>query len=211
MAAAGYEAVRRETRPPDVPFRRVRRRGTREHTVWPDPERRDVSRPHVYQLFEDSRPVGRLEWRSRPRSAAGWYVTLPPRPPDRINVDPAIEALARDRTSSDHDWELNAELSAILSTAMAVDAADRLLHPRAEFPRRRFNRLSTGPYEIHVTDIEPTVLAHAVPELPLTAVSDVRILEGELHEDALASALRRIALLGGRVVAVFRSEPDSEP
>jgi hypothetical protein len=178
--------------------------------VWPDPERRDVAPAHVYELFEDSRPVGRLEWRSRPRSAAGWYVTLPPRPADRLNVDPAIDALARDRKSSDKDWELNAELSAILSTAMAVDAADRLLHPRAESPRRRFNRLSTGPYEIHVTGIDPTVLAHAVPELPLTAVSDVRILEGELHEDALTSALRRITLLGGRVVAVFRSEPDSE-
>ena len=155
--------------------------------------------------------MGRLEWRSRPRAAAGWYVTLPPRPPDRLNVDPAIDQLSRDRTSSDHDWDLNAELSAILSTAMAVDAADRLLHPRAEFPRRRFNRLSSGPYEIHVTDIEPGVLAHAVPELPLSAVSDVRILEGELHDDALTCALRRIALLGGRVVAVFRSEPDSEP
>ena len=178
--------------------------------MWPNPERRDVEPPHVYELYEDSRPVGRLEWRASPRSAVGWYVTLPPRPADRINVDPAIEALARDRASSDHDWELSAELSAILSTAMAVDAADRLLHPRAEFPRRRFNRLSTGPYEIHVTDIEPTVLAHVVPELPITAVSDVRILEGELHEDALTSALRRIALLGGRVVAVFRSEPDSE-
>ena len=185
------------------------RAGYARHTVWPDPEPRDVAPPHVYELYEDSRPIGRLEWRARPRSAVGWYVTLPPRPADRISVDPAIDALARDRVSSDHDWELSAELSAILSTAMAVDAADRLLHPRAELPRRRFNRLSTGPYEIHVTDIDPTVLAHAVPELPLTAVSDVRILEGELHEDALTSALRRIALLGGRVVAVFRSEPDS--
>jgi len=177
--------------------------------VWPDPQRRDLARPHAYELYEDGRRVGRLEWRANPRTAAGWYVTLPPRPPDRLNVDPAIDALARDVTSSDHDWELSAELSAILSTAMAVDAADRLLHPRAELPRRRFNRLSTGPYEIHVTDIEPGVLAHAVPQLPLTAVSDVRILEGELHEDSLAAALRRITLLGGRVVAVFRSEPDS--
>jgi hypothetical protein len=199
-AGAGYAL--HTGRPAGVPALR---------TMWPDHERRDVARPHAYELFEDGRPVGRLEWRSRPRSAAGWYVTLPPRPPDRISVDAAIDSLARDRTSSDHDWELSAELSAILSTAMAVDATDRLLHPRAEFPRRRFNRLSSGPYEIHVTDIEPTVLAHAVPELPVTAVSDVRILEGELHEDALTSALRRIALLGGRVVAVFRSEPDSEP
>ena len=154
--------------------------------------------------------MGRLEWRSRPRTAVGWYLTLPPRPADRLCVDPAIEKLAGDRTSSAHDWNLSAELSAILSTALAVDAADRLLHPRAEFPRRRFNRLSSGPFEIHVADIEPTVLAHAVPELPLTAVSDVRILAGVLHEDALTIALRRIALLGGRVVAVFRGEPDSE-
>jgi hypothetical protein len=199
--------VRRELAP-GCPVCATPEAGYARHTVWPDPERRDVARPHVYELFEDSRPVGRLEWRSRPRSAVGWYVTLPPRPADRISVDPAIDALARDRASSDKDWELNAELSAILSTAMAVDAADRLLHPRAEFPRRRFNRLSTGPYEIHVTDIDSTVLAHAVPELPLTAVSDVRILEGELHEDALTGALRRIALLGGRVVAVFRTDPE---
>jgi hypothetical protein len=198
------------TRPPIV-VSHPAEAGYARHTVWPDPERRDLARPHAYELYEDGRRIGRLEWRSRPRAAAGWYVTLPPGPPDRLAVDPAIDQLARDRTASDHDWELNAELSAILSTAMAVDATDRLLHPRTESPRRRFNRLSSGPYEIHVTDIDPTVLAHAVPELPLTAVSDVRILEGDLHEEALASALRRIALLGGRVVAVFRSEPDSEP
>ena len=184
--------------------------GYARHTVWPDPEPRDLVPPHAYELFEDSRAVGRLEWRSHPRADAGWYVTLPPRPPDRLSVDAAIDQLARDIKSSDSDWELSAELSAILSTAMAIDAADRLLHPHAELPHRRFNRLSSGPYEIHVTDIEPNVLAHAVPELPLTAAADVRILTGELHEDALTMALRRIALLGGRVVAVLRGEPDSE-
>jgi hypothetical protein len=179
--------------------------------MWPEPDRRDVARPHAYDLFDDGRLVGRLEWRTSSRREAGWYVTLPPEPAQRISVDPAIDALARDRTSTDHDWELNAELSAILSTAMAVDAAERYVHPRSELARHRFNRFKTGPFEIHVTGIEPNVLAHAVPELPITAVSDVRILEGELHEDALKTALRRIALLGGRVVAVFRSEPDSEP
>jgi len=179
--------------------------------MWPDPEHRDVSRPHAYDLFDDGSLAGRLEWRARSREEVGWYVTLPPRPAERINVDPAIDALASDRTSSDHDWELSAELCAILSTSMAVDAAERYVHPRSELARHRFNRLKTGPFEIHVTGIEPDVLAHAVPELPLTAVSDVRILEGDLHEDALKSALRRIALLGGRVVAVFRGEPDSEP
>lgn len=185
--------------------------GYARHTVWPDPERRDLALRHAYELFEDGRPVGRLEWRARPRAAVGWYLILPPRPPDRLCVDPAIDQLAHDSTSADRDWELSAELSAILSTAMAVDAADRLLHPQAELPNHRFDRLSSGPYEIHVTGIEPTVLAHAVPELPLTAVSDVRVLEGVLYEDALTIALRRIALLGGRIVAVFRREPDSEP
>ena len=178
--------------------------------MWPEPERRGASYPHAYDLFEEGRPVGRLEWCTRPRHDAGWYVTRPPRPAHRLHVDPSIDGLARDVTSSDHDWELNAELSAILSTALAVDAAERFLHPQSVHGRHRFNRLATGPYEIHVTDIEPDVLAHAVPELPLTAISDVRILEGELHEDALKGALRRIALLGGRVVAVFRTEPEED-
>jgi hypothetical protein len=176
--------------------------------MLPEPERRGASHAHAYDLFEDGRPVGRLEWRSRPRRDVGWWVTRPPRPAHRLHVDPSIDGLARDAASADHDWDLNAELSAILSTALAVDAAERLLHPEAAHARHRFNRLQTGPYEIHVTDIEPYVLAHAVPELPLTAVSDVRILEGELHEDALTGALRRIALLGGRVVAVFRTDPE---
>jgi hypothetical protein len=176
--------------------------------MWPEPERRGAPRPHAYDLFEDGRPIGRLEWRARPRREVGWYVIRPPRPGHRLTVDPSIDGLARDAASSDHDWDLNAELSAILSTALAVDAAERFLHPQAAHARQRFNRLQTGPYEIHVTDIEPYVLAHAVPELPLTAVSDVRILEGELHEDALKGALRRIALLGGRVVAVFRTDPE---
>ncbi len=177
--------------------------------MWADPEHRGAARPHAYDLFEDGKPIGRLEWRARSRREVGWYVVAPPRPPQRIHVDTAIDNLARDAHSSDHEWELSAELSAILSTAPAVDAAERFLHPNPLTPRRRFNRMSSGPYEIHVIDIEPDILFHAVPELPLTAVSEVRILEGVLHEDALAAALRRISLLGGRVVAVFRSNPES--
>jgi hypothetical protein len=178
--------------------------------MWPEPDRRGAPRPHEYELFEDGRPIGRLEGRARPRRDTGWYVTRPPRPAHRLDVDQSIEGLARDTNSSDHDWELNAELTAILSTALAVDAAERFLHPQPAHARHRFNRLQTGPYEIHVTDIEPYVLAHAVPELPLTAVADVRILEGELHEEALKGALRRIALLGGRVVAVFRTDAEED-
>ena len=99
--------------------------------MWPEPERRGAPRPHAYDLFEDGRPIGRLEWRNRPRREVGWYVTRPPRPGHRLHVDPSIDGLARDAASSDHDWDLNAELSAILSTALAVDAAERFLHPQA--------------------------------------------------------------------------------
>jgi hypothetical protein len=176
--------------------------------MWRDPPGQGHARPHAYELYEDGRRVGELRWRPRPRGSVGWYLTVRTRPPQRLSVDRAIDALAEDERSSDHDWELNAELSAILSTALALDAAERLLHPRQELARRRFNRLSSGRYEIHVTGVEPAVLAHAVPELPLSAVSDVRILEGELHEEALRAVLRRIALLGGRVVAMFRADED---
>jgi hypothetical protein len=188
--------------------RAARERRRIRPVTWRDPQGQGASRPHAYELYEDGRRVGDLRWRGRPRRDAGWYLTVRTRRPQRLSVDPAIDTLAQDVRSSDHDWELNAELSAILSTALALDAAERVLHPRQELARRRFNRLSAGRYEIHVTGVEPTVLAHAVPELPLSAVSDVRILEGELHEDALRTVLRRIALLGGRVVAMFRTDDD---
>jgi hypothetical protein len=42
-----------------------------------------------------------------------------------------------------------------------------------------------------------------VPELHLDAISDVAVLAGELVAGGLEVALHRIALLGGRVVAVF--------
>ena len=65
-----------------------------------------------------------------------------------------------------------------------------------------------GSYEIHVADVEPAILARAVPELHLESVANVVILAGELAGIGLETALRRIALLGGRVVAVFRMHPD---
>jgi hypothetical protein len=165
-------------------------------------------RPHRYDLHDQDRAVGRLEWRLHPRREAGWYLVCAPDAPQRLEVDPAIDELAADEHSGEHDWELSAELAAILSTALALDAAERALHPRIGVDRGRFRRLSTARrYEIYVTGLDPTLLAHAVPELPLTAVSDASVLEGELLPDAFATVIRRIELLGGRIVAVFGDEP----
>ena len=185
--------------------------GYARHTVWPDPESRDLVPPHAYELFEDSRAVGRLEWRSHPRAAAGWYVTLPPRPPDRLNVDPAIDQLARDIKLVRQ--RLGAERRA-LGDPLHRDGDRRRGPPSA--PARRapapplqptLVRPLRDPRDGHRADRARPCGTRAAAD----AASDVRILAGELHEDALTMALRRIALLGGRVVAVLRGEPDSEP
>jgi hypothetical protein len=168
---------------------------------------RRETRPHAYDLFEDGARIARLEWRQRPRNALGWYLVEPDEPPRRLFVDTAIDELARDTRSPTHDWDLHAELAAILSTALAIDGAGRALYPSRLRPTRRFRRpLSTGRYEIHVTDVEPAILARAIPELHLDAVSNVAILAGELVAGGLEIALQRISLLGGRVVAVFSSD-----
>jgi hypothetical protein len=178
--------------------------------MWPEHERRGKPRPqHAYEVHDDGHRVGRLEWRLRPRSVAGWYLTIDPRPPQRLKVDPAIDELARDKRSAAHDWELHAELAAILSTALALDAAELYLHPERELPRGRFRRKPTfGSYEIHIADLDPAILARAVPELHMDSVANVVILAGELAGIGLETALRRVALLGGRVVAVFRMHPE---
>jgi hypothetical protein len=164
-------------------------------------------RGHAYTLFEDGRRIGTLEWRQRPRTALGWYLIEGSAPARRLFVDSAIDELARDTRSPAHDWDLHAELAAILSTALALDAAGRAIYPSRTRPTRRFRRpISAGRYEIHVTDADPAVLARAIPELHLDAVSNVAVLAGELVSGGLELALHRITLLGGRVVAVFSDD-----
>jgi hypothetical protein len=164
-------------------------------------------RPHTYDLFEDRSRIARLEWRQRPRTALGWYLTEGGASAQRLFVDTAIDELARDTRSPAHDWDLHAELAAILSTALALDAAGRAIYPSRLRPTRRFRRpLSAGRYEIHVTDVEPAILARAVPELHLDAISNVVVLAGELVAGGLEVALQRVTLLGGRVVAVFNDD-----
>jgi hypothetical protein len=167
------------------------------------------ARAHSYALFEDGSRIGLLEWRQRPRTALGWYLTEGNDPARRLFVDTAIDELARDTRSPAHAWDLHAELAAILSTALALDAAGRVMYPSRLRPTRRFRRpLSSGRYEIHVTDVDPSILARAIPELHLDAISNVAVLAGELVAGGLEVALQRITLLGGRVVAVFN---DDEP
>ena len=177
--------------------------------MWPERQSRGDARPHAYDLFDEGSHIGTLHWRARPRRTAGWYLTRTGTAPRRLFVDTAIDELSRDERSTTHDWELHAELAAILSTALALDAAGRAIHPERAQGTRRFRRgLAAGRYEIHVTDVEPAILARVTPELHLDAVSNVAILAGELLEGGLEVAMQRIGLVGGRIVAVFRSDEE---
>jgi hypothetical protein len=176
----------------------------------PDPERGDDPH-HAYDLFGAGRLVGRLEWRTVPRDAAGWYLAQAGQEPRRLAVDAAIDELARDRHSPTHDWDLSAELAAILSTPFALDVADQELHQRPSDPGRRFRRVSAARrFELYIDGVDPITLAHAVPELPLESVSDVSVLSGRLMPEAFEAIMRRISLLGGRVVAFRRDEDRPE-
>lgn len=174
----------------------------------PEPEQRGVP-SHMYELFDAGRRVARLEWRLVPRAAVGWYLVKPSEPPRRLVVDSSIDELGRDQHSATHEWALSAELYAILSTPLALDAAGRELNSQPRERRGRFRRVQAArSFELYVDGVDPLILAHAVPELPLESVSDISVLSGALMPEAFEVIHRRIVLLGGRVVA-FRHEDES--
>src|SRR5919202_1732276 len=104
----------------------------------PDPEASSTG--HRYALYEAGQVVGQLEWRSSPRALTGWYLRRGAGIV-RAHTDPGRDELAADR-SEERAWQLHAEVAAILSTAIALDAAARALHPQPQRPRGRFRRLS---------------------------------------------------------------------
>ena len=167
----------------------------------PSPDPTAGSEEHRYPLFADGREIGRLVWRARPRQSAGWFLLPDDGTPERLSVDAAIDDLAS-QGGDEHAWALHAEVAAILSTALALDTAERTIHRRPERRRQRFRRLERTHYEIYVKGIGPAVLARAVPEMAVSFVSDVVALEGDLAGDAVPVVLRRLALLGGTVVEV---------
>ena len=160
---------------------------------------------HRYPLFADKRGVGWLVWRARPRQSAGWFLVLDGRGPEKLGVDAAIDELAS-HTSDQHAWELHAEVAAILSTALALDAAERVVNGRPERRSRRFQRLERTHCEIYVNGVAQMVLARAVPEMSVRSVSDVVALEGEVSGDAVLTVVRRLELLGGAILEVLRED-----
>jgi hypothetical protein len=162
---------------------------------------------HRYALFDGGEPVGSLEWRSRPRTRTGWYLARDARPSSRLSVDPGVDELAADTGSDAMLWGVEADATAILSASLALDAAERTIHPPRPHlarPARRPARASRC--RVYVEGIDSVVLARAVPELAVSRRGDVSVLDGVLDTDGLAKVLRRLRLLGG---AVLPTRPES--
>src|SRR4051794_16416929 len=155
-----------------------------------------------YTLYRGGRAVARLEWRARSRTSAGWYLHRGARPARRLQVDVALDALARDAHADSHSWHEHAHLAAALSTPLALDAADRAL--RGGLPAAPARPLDPGVYELHITGLSAAVLALVCPNLRVTGAGDTSVVDGVLNQHAIGTLVRRVNLLGARVLAIFR-------
>src|SRR4051794_13156112 len=154
-----------------------------------------------YVLHRGGRAIARLEWRASPGQPAGWYLRRARPPVRRLVVDAALEALADDLRSDQQGWRERARLAATLSTPLALDAADRAL--RGGLPPAPARPLEPGVYELHVTGLDPATLAICCPDLSVIAAGDTSVLAGVLDNDAMRTVIRRLNLLGARVLAIF--------
>src|SRR3954447_17420774 len=160
-------------------------------------------RSSLFDLQRGGRVVARLQWRSHPRDAVGWYLQRRGRLARRLEIDAGIDALARDSVSDPASWQARADAVAWLSTALALDAADRALRGGLSAPPAR--PLEPGRYELHVRGLDAVMLACAFPDAAGVSTGDVSVLAGAFDARSLAAVIRRVNLLGGRVLALFRA------
>jgi hypothetical protein len=158
-----------------------------------------------YELRRGGRVIGSLQWRARPRDATGWYLRRGAGPALRLAVDVGVDGLADDAISDHDSWQERADSAAALSTPLALDAADRAL--RGGLPPPPSRPLEPGAYELHVIDLDPATLAIVCPTLVAVAAGDTSVLGGVFDDDTMRTVIRRVNLLGGRVLAIFRGHP----
>jgi hypothetical protein len=163
--------------------------------------------PHVsdYVLHRGGQAVARLEWRGRWRAGASWYLRRRARPARRLAVDVGLDAFAGDPLEDRLGWKQSAQAAAALSLPLALDEADRAL--RGGVPAAPSRPLEPGVYELHVIGMDASTLALACPSLRVTRAGDTSVIGGVLDDDAMRMLIRRVNLLGARVLAIFREVP----
>src|SRR4051794_38263811 len=70
-------------------------------------------------------------------------------------------------------------------------------------PPRAVAAAEPGRYELHVSGLDPAMLACAFPEAAGVSTGDVSVLAGAFDARSLAALIRRVNLLGGRALALF--------
>jgi hypothetical protein len=147
--------------------------------------------PHAYTLYLRREAVARLEWRGR----EGWHLRLGEGRWRRLAVDADLDAALASVVADD--------LIADVSVALALDAAAQVLRGPSV---RTGPPLPTGRYELHASGLTPDVLPLAFPETIAVMAGDVSVLAGTFDDRGLAVVTRRIALLGGRLLALFHAD-----
>jgi hypothetical protein len=174
--------------------------GDRRTGSWPfvDPSAAaDLSdRSASYQLYVAGRPLAVLQWRAG-RRGWGWFLHDSSGRRLQLMVDRGLEGDRRAEHSEDDEL---ADAAAMLSLALALDEAGRILHGPIVSPKRPARR---GRYELEVAHLDTEVADLAFPEAVAVSIGELCILAGELDDRALAVMTRRVALLGGRVLALF--------
>src|SRR3954447_9822057 len=191
-------------------MRAIAPRGPGARRLRSPPGRVDGAQPtcaHSYALHVRGAMVGRLRWRIGPGGAAGWYMSPRRGSWRRLAVDPDLDAtvgFAARRPGG----EQAADLAASLSTALALDAAADLLRgPPASPPRP----LPRGGYEVHATGLAFDVVPIAFPEAITARAGDTSVLTGHFDDRGLSVLTRRIAILGGHVLAISQAEEPHAP
>jgi hypothetical protein len=162
----------------------------------------EASQDAGYALDRGGRAVARLEWRGAPGASVGWYLRRRARPARRLPVELELDASVDDPRVDGPSWLELTQAAAALSLPLAIDAADRAL--RRGLPRERSHPLAPGVYELHVAGVDCALLSLACPSLRVTRAGDTSLAGGQLDDEAIGTIVRRLNLLGGRVLAIFR-------
>jgi hypothetical protein len=181
---------------------RVRAGGRARHAMRLDSAHN--APPHLasYALHRSGRAVARLDWLALPHAGAGWHLRRLGRPARPLAVDIALDARADDTLEDVQRWQEWAQVAEALSLPLALDAADRAL--RGGLPPAPSRPLPPGIYELHITGLDPSTLALACPSMRVSRAGDTSVIDGVVDDDGMGRLIRRVNLLGARVLAIFR-------
>jgi hypothetical protein len=170
-------------------------------------QRRPAAAPHSFELVRGESVEARLEWRQdvTHRGALGWFVRIGhARAPRRLDVDPAIAALAADGERASAEWSEDADSLAMLTAGVALHRAEQLLRGLLGSPPEAGDpQFTPGPYEILVSGCDAVAVAVVLPTTAIYEWGGMVVVTDEFDQDSLRAMLDRLAQIGAEVVGVL--------